>query len=444
MKKTANKFLVVMVVFVLCLIPIQMSAGQPYVSDYETVSPFDLLAAERGVEFATNYVRTLTMLNNFVDSLPVSRTGELMFPDYFGGAYIDSDGNAVLLMVNMPVAPPVLEGRDAAYRPISAHIEQMQTSEGVAVREVEFAYGDLWAAIHALNDLSQYAPELLEEVTAYGWHLDVIGNRVVVELYNFTEETIDIFRSTVFDAPLLAFVQSDGPIVLDCDMLYADALQGFYHLSVEEMSIAPFNTIMGGVGEQIVVRRNGEFLRSASIGYRASLGGATGFIVSAHLSSGLRNGDQIYFVIGNRIIDRLGRVASANHVRLQGVDAAFITLDSGVDIRNTTAGVAISSHIISHIFVGQEIAATGATLGSSFGQVTSPTGAVSGTVGGVNVTVNNTIVSNLARAGGDSGGIVFCIFTGGVFGIHVGGTTAIAHTSRATEINRALGSSVRR
>ena len=38
MKKTVNKFLAVMVVFVLCLTPIQMSAGQPYVSDYESIA----------------------------------------------------------------------------------------------------------------------------------------------------------------------------------------------------------------------------------------------------------------------------------------------------------------------------------------------------------------------------------------------------------------------
>jgi len=186
MKKTVNKFLVIMVVFVLSLASIQMSAGQPYVSDYETVSPFDLLVAERGVEYVQNYTRTLTMLNNFVDSLPVSRMGELMFPDYFGGAYIDDDGNAVLLMVNMPVAPPVLEGRDVAYRPINAHIEQMQTSEGVAVREVEFAYSDLWATIHLLNDLIPPTPEDMAAANAGGWHLDVVGNRVVVELIDFT------------------------------------------------------------------------------------------------------------------------------------------------------------------------------------------------------------------------------------------------------------------
>jgi len=315
----------------------------------------------------------------------------------------------------------------------------MQTSEGVTVREVEFAYSDLWAAIHALNDLSQYA-ELLEGVTAFGWHLDVIGNRVVVELYDFTEEAIDLFRSTVFDAPLLVFVQSDGPITFDCDMLYADALQDSYHINAEEMSITPFNTIMGGVGAQIVVRRNGDLLRTGSIGYRATLGGARGFITSAHLSGGLQNGDQIYLVIGGRATDRIGRVANANHVRLQGFDAAFITLEPNVDIRNTTAGVAISSHIISHFFVGQEIAATGASTGSRFGQVTSPSG---GTFVGTIVTVNNTVVSNLARQTGDSGGIVFCLFSGGVIGIHVGGNNTIAHASRATEINRALGSSVR-
>jgi len=417
-----------------------MSAGQAYVSDYETASPFDLLAAERGVEFATNYVRTLTMLNNFVDSLPVSRTGELMFPEYFGGAYIDGDGNAVLLMVNMPVAPPVLEDRDAAQRPINAHIEQMQTSEGVAVREVEFAYSDLWAAIHTLNDLSRYAPELFDEATAYGWHLDVVNNRVVVELYDFTDETIDLFRTTVFDAPLLAFVQSDGPVIVDCDITETSYLQESIESLNSLETIAPLNSLHAGVGERVLIRRgNTTPTFGGSIGYRATLGGARGFITSAHLRSGLQSGDIFYSQNGLR----LGRIASANHIRLQGVDVAFVTLDPGVDIRNTTAGVAISSHIISHFFVGQEIAATGAATGSRFGQVTTPSGTTRLIVGTVTVTINNVVISNLARYTGDSGGIVFCLFTGGVVGIHVSGTNNIANASRATEINRALGSSVR-
>jgi len=440
MLKTANKFIVVMVVFVLSLTPIQLSTAQPYVLDYETASPFDLLAAERGVEFATNYVRTLTMLNNFIDSLPVSRTGELMFPDYFGGAYIDGDGNAVLLMVGMPIESPVLEGRGVVSRPISEHVEQMQTSEGVTVREVEFAYSALWAAIHALNDLSQYAPELLDKVTAYGWYLDVIGNRIVVELYDFTEEAIDLFRTTVFDAPLLAFAQSDGPIIVDCNMAEINYLQESIAPLNSLESIEPLNSLVTGVGDRLYVRR-GLTLRAweGSIGYRATLGGARGFITAAHLRGGLRNGDIIYARNGQRI----GTIANANHIMLQGVDAAFITLDAGVEISNTTAGVAISSHTISHFFVGQEIAATGATLGTRFGQVTRPTANITLRISGASVFVNNTVESNLARASLDSGGIVFCLFSGGVVGIHVSGTTTAANASRATEINRALGSSVR-
>jgi len=258
MKKTVNKFLAVMVVFVLCLAPIQMSAGQAYVSDYETASPFDLLAAERGVEFATNYVRTLTMLNNFVDSLPVSRTGELMFPDYFGGAYIDADGNAVLLMVNMPVAPPVLEGRDAAHRPISAHIEQMQTSEGVAVREVEFAYSDLWATIHLLNELIPPTPEDMAAANAGGWHLDVVANRVVVELVDFTEDAVNVFRETVLDAPLIVFKQSDGPMVLEMPEFDYESTD---YLSTDELAVVPFVNLVANIGEQINVRRNGVIIR---------------------------------------------------------------------------------------------------------------------------------------------------------------------------------------
>jgi len=433
MKKTVNKFLAVMVVFVLCLTPIQLSAAQPYVLDYETASPFDLLAAERGVEFATNYVRTLTMLNNFIDSLPVSRTGELMFPDYFGGAYIDGDGNAVLLMVDMPIASPVLEGRGVVSRTISEHIEQMQTSEGVTVRQVEFAYSALWAAIHLLNDLIPPTLEDMAAANAGGWYLDVVNNRVVVELVDFTEDAVTVFRETVLDVPLIAFTQSDGPMVLEMPEYDYENTD---YLSTDELAIIPFNTSVAHVGQQINVRRNGVIIGNGSIGYRASASGGIGFVTAAHLGlahGGLQFGDSIYLPWRST---RIGRVAAPNHVILSGSDSAFITLDPGLEITSFSSGHFINGST-THLWRGQYVASNGFISGSRSGNVTTfgLREIIQCDITGVSFLVMNAMNSTIGAARGDSGGIVYCLHTNAAVGIISGGSSTRSVTSTVAEIN---------
>jgi len=449
MLKVAKRFLAVMLVFVLSLTPVQILSAQAYVPEYESmliiedsVSSFDMLVAEHGMEFVQNYTRTLNMLNDFIESLPMNRSGELMFPSYFGGAYIDCSGNAVLLMVSTP-STNALGSRYVAYRPKSAHVTQMQGSEGVTVREVEFAYTDLWATIHFLNDLSQYVPELFASVTAFGWYLDVIGNRVVVELYDFTEDTTNLFREVILDAPLLAFAQSEGLVELN-SMIQVDYIRESYYSNYEYNSIVPFNTFVADVGDTIEVWRGGVRVASGSIGYRANLGGARGFITSAHIGLPLINGDVIYLRNRSR---RIGRVANANHVRLTGVDAAFITLDAGIEIRNSPRNIALSDRPIIHVFTGQEIASVGAITGFRFGRVSTPSwsGLISIMGGQLVYSVSNAVILNLAGGPGDSGGIVFCFLTGDVMGIVTGGNAdaGLAISSRATEINRVLGSWLR-
>jgi len=409
MKKTVNKFLAVMVVFVLCLAPIQMSAGQAYVSDYETASPFDLLA------------------------------GELMFPEYFGGAYIDGDGNAVLLMVNMPVAPPVLEGRDAAQRPISAHIEQMQTSEGVTVREVEFAYSDLWATIHLLNELIPPTPEDMAAANAGGWHLDVASNRVVVELVDFTEDAVSVFRETVLDMPLIVFTQSDGPVMMDVPKFECLKMIEFGETMIMPLNTSPL------LGSRITVRRNGVPISGGgSIGYRATLNGVRGFITAAHITGGLRVGDEIFH---GWVSGRLGVVASSAHVQLNGADAAFITLQSGIEIGNRVARREIHGST-THLWRGQEIASVGATTpGYRVGHITATgqRGSFLHEGTGITVIIQNMIESTAPSQSGDSAGITICLIMDAAVGIHVAGNreNTLSWHSTVSEINRGIGAVAR-
>jgi len=78
MKKTVNKFLAVMVVFILCLIPIQMSARQAYVSDYENIA-LDWYLDVSNLEIVDDY--------RLRDTPPTYQIGEPSEISYF--AYIN-------------------------------------------------------------------------------------------------------------------------------------------------------------------------------------------------------------------------------------------------------------------------------------------------------------------------------------------------------------------
>ena len=57
--------------------------------------------AEFGQDFVINHDRSAEIANMLVDSFPQSRIdGTRIYPDYYGGLYIDADGNLVVLLVS--------------------------------------------------------------------------------------------------------------------------------------------------------------------------------------------------------------------------------------------------------------------------------------------------------------------------------------------------------
>ena len=129
------------------------------------------LAEELGYEIATNHMRSSEALFAFVSGLPESRTGELIYPSGFGGAYVDEQGDVVILHVE-----------DYRHRTMDDSLVQLQSSSGGTVRYVEFSYNELWETIHYLNESILDAGIDLLEINVHGWYLDVINNRVVVRL----------------------------------------------------------------------------------------------------------------------------------------------------------------------------------------------------------------------------------------------------------------------
>jgi len=195
--------LVIALALAISLTPLQAATSQEYTFQREELllagemCMFEFLVAEFGIDFVQNYERAQESFEQFDDSLPRNRMGEIILPEYYAGSYFDTYGNPVFLVANSSPISPLSS---------DSNIAQMQWVEGATVRYVEFTFRELWETKELLMELvlgnSQFFPS---DSNAQSVGIDTISNRVVVGLIDYSEEMTKLFRETVFDSPIVTF-----------------------------------------------------------------------------------------------------------------------------------------------------------------------------------------------------------------------------------------------
>jgi len=171
-------------------------------------SIIEYLHDKYGEQFFINQDIATATANLIYDNFPARRSGmetTVMYPPSFGGMYIDSDGNLVVLSVEGMVASRAIT---SAYSVIAA-------AEGANVRSVEFSYAELRNTFMSIsNFLSEYYAEenLLYRGCPIVYNIDSAGidtraNRVEVALLDTSPGQLELFRENVVDHPALVFVQ---------------------------------------------------------------------------------------------------------------------------------------------------------------------------------------------------------------------------------------------
>ena len=391
-----------------------------------------------GYEFVENYFQAKEMVSELYDGLPVSRMGDVMYPAYFGGMYINDDGELVILQVT-----------DAT---LNEHTT-LDTFEDAVFKSAEFSYRELNAVMDLLNWRINGS-----EANASAWSLDVINNRVVVQLINYGADEIAEFRNTILDSPMVIF--EEGEVVLLGGEQVQD-VRAFANPQITPFNMPPFSTTRPSAnqpiiqnprphirtGDQIWFYRSGRgWLNHLSVGYRASnLDGRLGFVSAAHrdVQPGLlsaRGGLQAGDIVTNHQGIRIGVVQRA---QLQGLDAVFVVTD---------AGVVINSHgplTYDGIIVGQLVLSRGSQSGYQFATISNAN--TSALVGNPlsNIRIDQGIRADINLIDGDSGGVVYTVTVNpttnmaeirGVAGINIAGNGFPLQGlfSRADAINRAF------
>ena len=370
------------------------------------------LVEKFGAAFMENQEQALALREELLGSFPMNRAGDVIYPDYFGGFFIDDNGNLVTMIVE--------EHSDyAGFAMVGAR--------GMSVVPAQFSYSELNAVIAHLDGLSITRPDVIFSLSD-GWGLNTIGNTVEVHLIYYSPAQEELFRTRVFDSPVISFLPAmninSEPLEEQLDVL------NYYDSAV--MGIAPLNTTLR-TGQLIFY---GRVVGRSSLGYRARRNGQNGFVTHAHISTnGQWLGDSMRvnstMHINSNTGTRIGTVAASSMV---AVDAAFIRLEGAFAVEpHSTTPTAVDVPV-----VGMQVTSFGAVSGTRHGRVTR-----TGVTAIVNQhTLHQIVETDYRSQGGDSGGIVFRFgnpANHSLHGIHIASSANNSFYSRADRINSQLG-----
>jgi len=450
MKKTAT----LLMVCVLSLAPLGMMPV--YAAD---VSDMQADAKELfGVEFVLNEQQALEEAGNILDMFPTNRLGYTVFPAAFGGMYINSDGNLVVLFAEN-VDSEVEGGHrsDYGFRGVLFQNPQLQ-------RYVEFSYSDLNEVferlVETLNERNELAISGRMSICRYQQNItfasvDVQANRVLIGLEVYSEEMIEGFRRYIFDSPMIVFEQREPSILFygvvyepypnmppfccnnadicfncdiecDCvDMVNSPCdCSEFYGIdALFSQAVNPANMI-----ERWETRGVTRHWFEGSVGFRVAQrppshmpGPSTvGFITAAHVFP--HRNDNVYL---NRSV--IGRVDDS--VFNGAMDAAFVAHNN---VTNTLPnGATLGTHVVpsnNNFIQGQSIMAFGQRTQFAGGTILNNNAMlpVIHPITGNRFYLSGMVNTNMRMVGGDSGGPVFTpvmhtagIITGGIAGTSI-------------------------
>jgi len=332
------------------------------------------------------YSYGLTNLSEYEDTnKSLIKKSELTFedyPSYYGGAYINRDGNLTIY---------VTEELEKCKHKIATAIQKKDCT----LKRCQYSYKDM---LQVKKEIEKYNLEnpndhIFKNITAYG--ISDMENFIFVEMEDFNNENITLFKEKICNSPMIVFRHGE--------------------------KANPETIIRAGEG---VLSKDG----SSSNGFRGKIAGVDGFIMSGH-GAGANN-------VAISLNSDNSALGMTTHWQWSGsVDAAFVQANNNVvlsdEIMNTDenhASFAGPSAVNTIIFQ------SGITTGLTSGMITAIN---------VNVQVGTVSMTGLVRAtyssaAGDSGGIVYTMSNGQrpILGNHI---ASGPHYGLAVNIVHAFG-----
>lgn len=352
--------------------------------EHESLAKYDSNFLTKQENSYLNYEKLMRSFNT-------SKSDNTIYPEYYGGSYIDDNGDLVVYIKEAEIS------KAASLQNISQVLE----TKDFIVKSANYSYNELNSFMDTLNSFKLKNPNDSVSNNFNIYWLSDRDNNIVVELNEMSEEQINRFKKTVIDSPIITFKASSGT-------------------PVKEVNVNPGQKISTSTA-------------NGSMGYRAKKNNVVGIVTAGHLASL----NTTININGTNIGKVTARQESGS------VDAAFVEItNSSYTPTNTLNGTTNTlSTTTSKPGVGTVINKLGFSTGATTGKVLSTN--VTVTLDGI--THTNLTSADYSSSGGDSGGIVYSYVsstnTRYTLGIHCAAVGSTRYYIKADEINSVLGTS---
>lgn len=297
-----------------------------------------------------------------------------IYPDNFGGSYVNENNELVVQIVNNSKA------KKLKYNSANNEI----TLDNDIIKEVvNYSYNDLTE----VNDviINYFSNHSVDEYFV-GNYVDIKNNIVVVELKEINDDYINKFKREVINSSMVEF--RVGKRISTVASYKAGSLFTFTRTYV----------IKNGQATNEITDMNA----TCSIGARAKRNGVSGYITAGHCF-GKMNSTPTSSILPN------GTYVTRTYTK--SMDAAFVKLSSGNTVTNNLDKTGYQASFINT--TGQNYFTTGTAVGKVGGK----SGYGNGVIGSINYSVTdddkayhtNLVQANIPTQNGDSGGPVFIV-----------------------------------
>lgn len=147
-------------------------------------------------QYVANHDRSFTYHMNLMESFEESGNGtNSTRPDYYGGSYIDDDGNFVILINGIP----------SDYR---SELEERIKGKEVILKQTDISYVELNKIMDKINTYAtqnRQSNKTAQNILSVA--LDEINSRIRVGLENLNPQSIEEFKENVMNSPYIEFEQ---------------------------------------------------------------------------------------------------------------------------------------------------------------------------------------------------------------------------------------------
>lgn len=365
--------------YFVCLLAFFTASCSDDFTEYESHQPLN----EKTV---SEIAQTLEM--SFASKVTRSYVEEMNYPDYYGGVFLNEDGELVVLT----------KGDCELYR---QELTTRAASDNFILKPCDYSLNELQEVADELKLYKNNNPSVCEELQFYGFGIKTDLNRVMVFLGDCSQASIGRFKATVLNDSRIIF-QQDG-------MMTAD--------------VGP-----GGV--------LGSGTNLFSMGYRAKSGNTEVLVTSGHPIS---NGETLK-INGSEAGTCILSMTS------QSIDASFCQVN--VPLSNvTTYGFVTLLPMTMIPIANMPVMMEGSATQLNDGGIIFATGMTRDIIvikdGETHIyTLNDLCLATYPSQSGDSGGIVYDkneSFSAAVYGIHVAHSSDFSVFCLASNINLLLG-----